>query len=60
MAPIKAGVIGVTGMTGSHVAVELLNRGHQVVGISRNPSKLGHYERYEPKAVDLEATLLKK
>lgn len=56
MTPIKVGVIGVTGMTGSHVAVELLNRGHHVVGISRNPAKLGHHERYEPRAVDLEAT----
>ncbi|VUC30659.1 unnamed protein product [Clonostachys rosea] len=56
MTSYKTGVIGVTGMTGSHVAVELLNRGHQVVGISRNPAKLGQHERYEPRAVDLEAT----
>ncbi|CAH0046012.1 unnamed protein product [Clonostachys solani] len=55
MTPIKVGVIGVTGMTGSHVAVELLNRGHQVVGISRNPTKLGQHERYEPREVDLKA-----
>lgn len=54
MTLIRAGVIGATGMTGSHVAVELLNRGHHVVGISRNPAKLGQHERYEPRAVDLE------
>lgn len=46
-------VIGVTGMTGSHVAVELLNRGHRVTGISRNPQKLGHHERYETRSIDL-------
>ncbi|EEU33864.1 uncharacterized protein NECHADRAFT_82300 [Fusarium vanettenii 77-13-4] len=56
MTVTKVGVTGVTGMTGSHVAVELLNRGHQVIGISRNPTKLGHHERYEPRAVDLDAT----
>nr|XP_036576998.1 nad-dependent epimerase dehydratase [Colletotrichum truncatum]KAF6783852.1 nad-dependent epimerase dehydratase [Colletotrichum truncatum] len=40
-------------MTGSHAAVELLNRGHKVVGISRSPSRLGKHERYEPKSIEL-------
>ncbi|TDZ67826.1 Uncharacterized protein CTRI78_v002748 [Colletotrichum trifolii] len=53
MAILRVGVIGATGMTGSHAAVELLNRGHHVVGVSRNPSKLGENERYEPRSIDL-------
>jgi putative NADH-flavin reductase len=34
---LKVAVIGPTGQCGSCVVDELLSRGHQVVGISRNP-----------------------
>lgn len=53
MSSLRVGVIGATGMTGSHAAVELLNRGHKVVGISRSPSRLGKHERYKPKSIEL-------
>lgn len=45
---MKVGVLGPTGFSGSHCAVELLNRGHDVVGISRNPERLGQHEKYTP------------
>ncbi|KAF4554488.1 Hypothetical protein D9617_4g002430 [Elsinoe fawcettii] len=48
------GVLGPSGMGGSHVVVELIARGHRVVGISRNPGKLGQHPLYEPRPVDLE------
>ncbi|KAL1869417.1 hypothetical protein Daus18300_005629 [Diaporthe australafricana] len=53
MAVNTIGVIGATGMTGSYVALELLKRGHKVVGISRNPEKLGQHENYTTKSIDL-------
>ncbi len=37
---MKIAVIGATGNTGSRIVSELLNRGHQVTGISRHPEKL--------------------
>jgi uncharacterized protein len=37
---MKIAVIGATGNTGSRMVTELLNRGHQVTGISRHPEKL--------------------
>lgn len=52
--PLIVGVIGPAGFGGSYLCVELLNRGHRVVGISRNPQKLGSHERYEPRNIDLE------
>lgn len=41
-------------MGGSHIAVELLSRGHRVVGISRSPGKIGSHPLYKPRSVDLE------
>jgi len=37
---MKIAVIGATGNAGSRIVTELLNRGHQVTGISRHPDKL--------------------
>jgi len=53
MGPLTIGVIGPAGFSGSYVCVELLNRGHHVVGFSRNPEKIGSHARYTPKAVDI-------
>ncbi|KAF2682346.1 NAD(P)-binding protein [Lentithecium fluviatile CBS 122367] len=53
-APLKVGVIGPTGFGGSYLCVELLNRGHTVIGISRYPEKLGKHERYIPRPVDID------
>jgi putative NADH-flavin reductase len=52
--PLKVGVIGPAGFGGSYVCVELLNRGHTVIGISRNPEKLGKHERYMPRPVNID------
>jgi putative NADH-flavin reductase len=54
MKPLRVGVIGSTGFGGSYLCVELLNRGHTVIGISRNPEKLGKHERYIPRPVDID------
>lgn len=56
MAVNTIGLIGATGMTGSYVALELLNRGYKVVGISRNPQKLGQHENYTTRSIDLTKT----
>lgn len=37
---MKIALIGATGFVGSHVLTELVNRGHEVTAISRNPEKL--------------------
>ncbi|KAF2281349.1 NAD(P)-binding protein [Westerdykella ornata] len=52
--PLRVGVIGATGFGGSYLTVELINRGHTVIGIARHPEKLGKHERYVPRAVDLD------
>ena len=57
---MKFAVIGATGYSGSHVCVELLNRGHEVVGISRNPKKLGKHEKYRPYALDVSAASIEQ
>src|SRR5947207_375643 len=36
---MKVAIIGATGNAGSRIASELVNRGHQVTGISRHPEK---------------------
>ncbi|GAB3627691.1 3-beta hydroxysteroid dehydrogenase [Pandoraea terrae] len=41
---MKVALIGITGRVGSRIAAELLQRGHTVTGIARNP------ERVEPEA----------
>jgi putative NADH-flavin reductase len=52
--PLNVGVIGPAGMTGSYTVVELLDRGHSVVGISRNPSAIGKHDRYKPIPLDFD------
>jgi putative NADH-flavin reductase len=51
---LTVGVIGPAGFGGSYLCVELLNRGHTVVGISRTPEKLGKHPRYIPRPVDID------
>jgi putative NADH-flavin reductase len=51
---LRVGVIGPAGFGGSYLCVELLNRGHTVVGLSRNPAKLGSHPRYIPRPVDID------
>jgi putative NADH-flavin reductase len=53
--PLIVGIIGPAGFGGSYLSVELLNRGHTVVGISRNPETLGKHARYIPRPVDIDA-----
>ncbi|KAF2847586.1 hypothetical protein T440DRAFT_538287 [Plenodomus tracheiphilus IPT5] len=52
---LRVGVIGPAGFGGSYLCVELLNRGHTVIGISRSPEKLGKHERYIPRPVDIDS-----
>lgn len=52
--PKRVGVIGPAGFGGSYLTVELLNRGHTVVGISRRPEKVGKHERYIPRPFDID------
>ncbi|KAK0333983.1 hypothetical protein LTR91_018798 [Friedmanniomyces endolithicus] len=50
----KVAVLGPAGFGGSYVVNELLNRGsYDVVGISRNPGKIGKHDRYTPHALDI-------
>ena len=51
---LNVAVIGPAGMTGSYTVVELLNRGHTVIGVSRNPAAIGNHERYTPIPVDFD------
>ncbi|KAL3426707.1 nad-dependent epimerase dehydratase [Phlyctema vagabunda] len=51
--PLVVGVIGPAGFGGSYLCLELINRGHLVVGISRNPEKLGSHERYSTRKGDV-------
>lgn len=51
---LRVGVIGPAGFGGSYLCVELINRGHTVIGISRNPQKLGTHERYIPRVLDID------
>jgi putative NADH-flavin reductase len=52
--PLRVGVIGPAGFGGSYLCVELLNRGHTVIGISRKPEKLGKHPRYITRPVDVD------
>lgn len=52
--PLRVGVIGPAGFGGSYLCIELINRGHQVVGLSRSPEKLGSHACYEPRPVDID------
>lgn len=51
---LQVGIIGPAGFGGSYLCVELINRGHTVIGISRTPEKLGKHERYIPRPVDID------
>ena len=51
--PLKIIILGPTGLAGSAISIELLNRGHHVTGIPRNPEKLGENALYSTKKVDL-------
>ena len=53
--PLKIGVIGPAGFGGSYLCVELIDRGHEVTGYSRNPAKLGKHKRYHPRVLDVSA-----
>ena len=55
---MRVAVVGVTGFAGSHIAVELLQRGHDVTGISRSPEKLGKHDRYKPLSHDIAAATI--
>ena len=48
----KIAIIGATGRAGSQLLEEALRRGHQVVAIARNPSKLNGREGVTTKALD--------
>ncbi|KKY14272.1 putative nad-dependent epimerase dehydratase [Diplodia seriata] len=50
---LRVGVIGPAGFTGSHLCVELLRRGHGVVGLSRSPDKIGTHPHYTPTPLDV-------
>lgn len=52
---MKIGVIGPAGFGGSYLCVELLRRGHHVVGISRKPETVGSHPRYEVRPADFDA-----
>lgn len=58
--PLRVGVIGPAGFGGSYLSVELLNRGHTVIGISRSPEKLGKHARYIPRSVDIDAVSIEE
>ncbi|KAJ5935995.1 hypothetical protein N7454_005293 [Penicillium verhagenii] len=49
------GVIGPAGFGGSYLCVELLRRGHAVIGLSRNPESFGAYPGYTPRRLDIES-----
>ncbi|GAB1738607.1 hypothetical protein NU219Hw_g3408t1 [Hortaea werneckii] len=50
---MQIAVLGPAGFGGSNVCVELLNRGHKVTGISRNPEKIGRHDKFRPYPLDL-------
>lgn len=49
----QIGVIGPAGFGGSYLCLELISRGHKVVGISRHPESLGQHPLYTPRPADL-------
>ncbi|KAI7284466.1 hypothetical protein KC345_g2251 [Hortaea werneckii] len=50
---MQIAVLGPAGFGGSNVCVELLNRGHNLTGISHNPEKVGKHDRFRPYPQDL-------
>lgn len=53
MKQLRIGVVGPAGFGGSYLCLELISRGHEVIGISRNPQKLGEHQRYCPRPADI-------
>jgi putative NADH-flavin reductase len=51
---LRVGVVGPAGFGGSYLCVELLNRGHTVVGVSRDPEKLGKHPQYIPRSINID------
>ncbi|KAJ5726907.1 hypothetical protein N7493_005934 [Penicillium malachiteum] len=49
------GVIGPAGFGGSYLCVELIRRGHAVIGLSRNPESFGTCHGYTPRQLDIES-----
>lgn len=54
MSPKTVGIIGPAGFGGSYLAVELIRRGHSVVGFSRKPESFGTHPNYTPRPLDVE------
>lgn len=50
---MRCAIFGPAGSLGSDICLELLNGGHEVMGVSRSPERLGSHERYRPIAFDL-------
>jgi putative NADH-flavin reductase len=46
---LTVGVIGPAGFGGSYLCLELIKRGHHVIGISRHPETLGTHPLYTPR-----------
>lgn len=57
---LRIGVIGPAGFTGSYLCTELINRGHHVTGLSRNPSKIGVHKLYETRIADVSKQSIKE
>jgi len=50
---MKIALIGATGFVGTPLVAELLQRGHHVTALARNPAKLGAQTNLTPKALDV-------
>jgi putative NADH-flavin reductase len=50
---MKVALIGATGYVGSRILVELLQRGHEVTGLVRNPQTLSPHANLTAKRVDV-------
>jgi putative NADH-flavin reductase len=60
MSPLTVGVIGPAGFGGSYLCLELVSRGHKVIGFSRNPEKLGSHPLYTPHPLDVNAQSIRE
>jgi len=50
---MKIALIGATGFVGAPLVAELLQRGHQVTALARNPSKLAPHPQLAARALDV-------
>ena len=50
---MKIALIGATGFVGTPLVAELLQRGHHVTALARNPAKLAAQSNLTPKALDV-------